>query len=469
MNPLTLETDNVQSSFDQIFAPSIDSVLVSSAASHASGFSDSGDEMTLRGRSEPGSRVLLQSGEQRLGTALVNGQGEWSFATIAQNPGAHCVSVIAVSAFGLESSVGNTYDVQLNGAIATLAPAVTQASALQETIFDTHAPMSVNLQSEVDQDAIQLSQSRSSAASREALVESESAVLEGMVDLTTLADQNVALAPAPLAAIESQAESDDVQVAQPKAGAAQSSASLNSVLDDTVQGGSVINSGEATHDRTPTLRGSGEVGSQIVIYSNDVEIGDTLVDDTGSWSFTPAELSYGEHRISVVAIDLAGLVSAPSPPFLILIEPVLIVGGAPTMEPVAAPDEMATWDELADGSLPWVAPVNAPHLTLVVDTNEPSLDFSLVEQSFEAFPLEPELSPSLVIENLLTEDASELFQPLDEGLANMQPETDVSSLIDGEGTWSGLDEISSGGMEHAQVPTSLWPLESDDPSLTPLI
>src|SRR3989339_780654 len=58
--------------------------------------------------------------------------------------------------------------------------------------------------------------------------------------------------------------------------------------------------------KRPTFMGTGEPGSTITIYSDEVIIGTTTVDEEGNWSFTPeTDLTEGDHTITFTSTDLA--------------------------------------------------------------------------------------------------------------------------------------------------------------------
>ncbi|MHC5352565.1 Ig-like domain-containing protein, partial [Metapseudomonas furukawaii] len=80
-------------------------------------------------------------------------------------------------------------------------------------------------------------------------------------------------------------------------------------------------SGDVTDDRTPTLSGTSEAGSTVVILDNGVEIGRVIAGTDGAWTFTPeTELAEGEHSFTVQAIDAAGNLSGSSDAFELVID-----------------------------------------------------------------------------------------------------------------------------------------------------
>lgn len=72
-----------------------------------------------------------------------------------------------------------------------------------------------------------------------------------------------------------------------------------------------------TNDNTPTIIGTGEVGTTIEIFadsgSGNVSLGTTVVGADGNWSFTPTtELADGTYTITATATDAAGNISPVS-------------------------------------------------------------------------------------------------------------------------------------------------------------
>lgn len=68
-----------------------------------------------------------------------------------------------------------------------------------------------------------------------------------------------------------------------------------------------IDSPAATNDTTPTIKGTGEVGSNVIVSDGGVELGRTTVGSDGRWEVTPTQpLQPGLHRVYAEAVDGAG-------------------------------------------------------------------------------------------------------------------------------------------------------------------
>ncbi len=62
-----------------------------------------------------------------------------------------------------------------------------------------------------------------------------------------------------------------------------------------------------TNVATPTLTGTAEAGSTLTLFDGDAELGSTVADAAGNWSFdVPVTLTDGVHGITAVATDEAG-------------------------------------------------------------------------------------------------------------------------------------------------------------------
>ncbi|MBK5145606.1 Biofilm associated protein A, partial [Budviciaceae bacterium BWR-B9] len=93
------------------------------------------------------------------------------------------------------------------------------------------------------------------------------------------------------------------------------------VIDDEGSITGPIQNGDVTDDSQPTFTGEGAPGNTITIIDNDKELGTTIVDDNGQWTFTPDKsLSDGEHNIVITETDEAGNTSAPSDEFEFVVD-----------------------------------------------------------------------------------------------------------------------------------------------------
>jgi large repetitive protein len=87
------------------------------------------------------------------------------------------------------------------------------------------------------------------------------------------------------------------------------------ITDDQGAQTGPVTGGQSTDDATPTFSGTGATpGDLITVYANGQPVASAVVDGSGNWSATPTEpLRDGAHAISVTATDAAGNESDPSP------------------------------------------------------------------------------------------------------------------------------------------------------------
>ncbi|KFK94905.1 MULTISPECIES: Ig-like domain repeat protein [unclassified Serratia (in: enterobacteria)] len=85
--------------------------------------------------------------------------------------------------------------------------------------------------------------------------------------------------------------------------------------------GELLQSGSATDDTTPTLKGQSVKGAKVEIFDNGTKIGETTAKEDGSWEFTPeSELAEGEHSFTARATNASGKVSDLSQPWALVID-----------------------------------------------------------------------------------------------------------------------------------------------------
>lgn len=91
---------------------------------------------------------------------------------------------------------------------------------------------------------------------------------------------------------------------------------ITSVIDDAGDVTGALTSGRLTDDATPTLNGTAEANSTILIYNNTTPIGTAITNASGVWSFTPSiPLVNGSYNLTAVAQDAAGNVGVASDNF----------------------------------------------------------------------------------------------------------------------------------------------------------
>ncbi|MGU5817690.1 Ig-like domain-containing protein, partial [Aeromonas hydrophila] len=95
---------------------------------------------------------------------------------------------------------------------------------------------------------------------------------------------------------------------------------IESVYDDVGSEQGDLLPGDVTDDKRPSIIGTSDPQTTVIVYNHGVEIGRTQSDDKGNWSFTPqSDLVDGIHQLTTVAEGIAGNNSEPSDPFELIV------------------------------------------------------------------------------------------------------------------------------------------------------
>lgn len=99
---------------------------------------------------------------------------------------------------------------------------------------------------------------------------------------------------------------------------------ITSVYDDALNVVGDVANGGLTNDPTPTIRGTGEPGTTLYLFSGSDQIGTLVIPQSGNWEFTPSvHLREGGHVLTATAIDDAGNASGTSNSWSITVDSVL--------------------------------------------------------------------------------------------------------------------------------------------------
>ncbi|MED5609695.1 Ig-like domain-containing protein, partial [Pseudomonas sp. JH-2] len=264
---------------------------------------------TFSGSAEPGATVTIKDGDSVLGTAIVDGEGNWSFTPAeALGEGEHSITTVVSDAAGnvSEPSDALVLVVDTRPLVVSVAKALDDAGSLTAelgngAVTDDRTPTLVG------------------SATAGALV----TVMDGASVLGSVVADAAGAWSLELPEQADGSYSYDVTASN---GANSASTRFELTIDGSAPAkpGAILavdNLGDVTgpidngitDDSTPTFSGSAEPGSVVTILDGGSVLGTAVADGDGNWSFTPAQpLTDGEHAISVTATDAAGNVSEPS-------------------------------------------------------------------------------------------------------------------------------------------------------------
>jgi large repetitive protein len=263
---------------------------------------------TLTGTGEIGSLITLYDGATPVGTATVDSSGNWSITSSVLSTGAHTLTATSTDA------AGNT-----SGASAGLSVTI-----------DTTAPNAPGTP-----DLATASDSGSSTSDN--LTNDNTPTLTGTGEIGSLITLYDGATPVGTATVDSSGNwsitssvlstgahtltTTSTDAAGNTSGA---SAGLSVTIDTTAPNApgtpdlaTASDSGSSTsdnltNDNTPTLTGTGEIGSLITLYDGATPVGTATVDSSGNWSITSSVLSTGAHTLTATSTDAAGNTSGAS-------------------------------------------------------------------------------------------------------------------------------------------------------------
>ncbi|WP_081624281.1 retention module-containing protein [Methylophilus sp. 1] len=273
----------------------------------------------------PGDTITIYDNGTKLGTALVQPDGKWTFTpTTPLVDGLHSITVTATD------PAGNTSDpsAPLGFTIDTVAPN-TPAFEGVDDVGPTQGVIVNN--STIDDNKPEIRGSNGNPGDTITIYDN------GTKLGTALVQPDGTWTFTPTTPLVDGSHSITVTATDPAGNTSDPSTPLNFTVDTvapntpafegyddvgTIQG--VIANNSSIDDNKPEIRGSnGNPGDTITIYDNGTKLGTALVQADGTWTFTPTTpLVDGSHSITVTATDPAGNTSDPSTPLNFTIDTV---------------------------------------------------------------------------------------------------------------------------------------------------
>lgn len=279
---------------------------------------------TVSGTAEPHATVIVYDKGKEIGRATVDAEGNWSYTPdAALNDGTHLFSYSVVDRAGNQSEFSEPFEFIVD----TRAERVTIHMAEDDAGSVTGPVYSGGITDDTTPTLM------GTATAGGIVKVYEGSVLLGQttaeVDGTWSFTPNVPLADGAhaLTATVTLPAKGESPLSKPFELVVQTVALGQPVIDavhdnvGAVQG--LLDKGAHTDDARPALSGRAEAGSTVHVYDNLVLLGTTLAGVNGTWAFTPSmPLSDGLHAFTVVAVSAAGIGSAPSAEYAVLVDTV---------------------------------------------------------------------------------------------------------------------------------------------------
>lgn len=278
---------------------------------------------TISGTGQANSTIHIMNNGTQIGTAIVDGSGNWSFTPTAPlGDGSYSLRAYATDTAGNASANSSVFAFTID----TAAPGVPVVTS----VIDDIGPVTGTLTSgNSTNDARPTFNGTGEVGSTVHVIvdgnEIGTAVVNGLGNWTFTPGTDLADGPHAITFNATDAAGNTGSTTTPfnlTVDTGVPSAPVISTAADNV--GSIqtpLSSGQSTDDTTPTLNGTATANATVTVYENGQPVGTVQADGTGAWSFTPSTpLASGSHTWTATVTDAAGNVSPTSPNFTLIVD-----------------------------------------------------------------------------------------------------------------------------------------------------
>ena len=263
---------------------------------------------TITGTGEPGATVTVEVDGDEVGEATVDGTGNWELPlTDALDDGEHTITATQTDEAGNESGADEVTFVVDTGVSPPVITAPEEGSSTNDTTPTIEGTAEPGATVAVEVDGTPVGTVTADGDGNWSLE---------LTDPLDEGDHTVSAVQIDVAGNESDPAENDFTV------------------DTTAPAAPVITSpddGDTIADPSPTIEGTGEPGTTIVILVDGEPVGSVVVDEDGNWSFTLPELPDGEYTIAAIAVDEAGNESEADEITITIDRPELADTGGPSL------------------------------------------------------------------------------------------------------------------------------------------
>jgi large repetitive protein len=262
----------------------------------------------------PGDVIRVYDGNTVVGSAAVKPDGTWSVTTTPLAEGAHPLSVTQTDAAGNESPRSPVTNITVD----TTAPGLPTNLVLTDNVGAQTGAIANNGTTDDSTPTLSGSAPTGSTSvkiySGNTVIGSAAVAADGTWSFTpaaALQPQTYAWSAAAVdAAGNESARTPNPALNFTLIADSADTAAITAVLDNVgaVQG--LVAKDGSTDDRTLEVRGTGEAGKLVRVYSEGVEVGSATINSNGQWSVTTSQLGLGENDLTARVFDGANPVGA---------------------------------------------------------------------------------------------------------------------------------------------------------------
>ncbi|MDF3933331.1 Ig-like domain-containing protein [Pseudomonas citronellolis] len=271
------------------------------------------NQPTLGGKAEPGSTVTIKDGDTVLGTAIVDGQGNWSFTPPAPlGEGEHSITAEATDAAGNTSEPSDA----LAFTVDTAAITVSVTKAVDNVGSKTGDLSDKSITDDTRPTLIGTATAGAIVSILHGVDLLGTAVADASgkwsFELPEQADGTYSFGIVAKGANGNEASTGFELTIDTQAPSAPTGVT---VTDNVGAHQGQLQPGDVTDDNAPVIGGHGaKPGEVITVYDNGSKLGTAIADAGGNWQYKPeTPLADGAHQISASSTDAAGNESAQGP------------------------------------------------------------------------------------------------------------------------------------------------------------
>ncbi|TQS86438.1 hypothetical protein ELQ32_18670, partial [Limnobaculum zhutongyuii] len=275
---------------------------------------------TFSGQAEANGMVIIYNGDEVIGSAKADTNGDWTFTPDALADGDYQFTTTVTDAAGNTGAASATVHITIDTSVVTVA-----ITKLVDNVGDITGDIKANDFTDDTRPEI-IGEGKADSVIKvydgETLLGSTTVDAEGnwsftpATDLSEGAHSITATATDKAGNVSAPTDAFTFTVDT----VAPTTPTIDSAEDNVGDVQGTLTSNSSTDDTTPALSGTAEKNSTVNVYEGETLLGSITADSNGKWTFTTEALAEGEYTFHVTATDAAGNTSQPSNDFVLDID-----------------------------------------------------------------------------------------------------------------------------------------------------